>query len=133
MKRGHVQMTREQLLRVGHLLNMRYRPSEIAEEIGCNTDTVYRSFIRAGCPHERDKRGFIWIIGTEFRDWARVTFSKQGAKMQAGQAYCVRCRQPVTIVEPIEKPVNRYLARVTGKCSRCGATVNRAKGRHDKP
>ena len=72
MKRGHVQMTREQLARVGHLLNMYYKPSEIAEEIGCHTDTVYRSFLPAGCPHERDERGHIWIIGTAFRDWARV-------------------------------------------------------------
>jgi hypothetical protein len=133
MRRGHSEMTREQLIRVGHLLYMRYKPSELAEEIGCNTDSIYRSYIPAGCPHERDDRGFIWIVGTEFRDWARVTFGKQGAKMQAGQAYCFKCRQSVTIVEPVGKPVNRYLALDTGKCSKCGGTVNRAKGRHDKP
>ncbi len=129
MKRGKVQMTREQLIRVGHLLNMRYKPSEIAEEIGCNVDTVYRSFIPAGCPHERDKRGHIWIIGTAFRDWARDTFKRKGAKMPEGFAYCLRCRQPVRMVATVEKPVNRYLTLIAGTCETCGAKVNRAKRR----
>ena len=129
MKRGHVQMTREQFARVGHLLNMYYKPSEIAEEIGCHTDTVYRSFIPAGCPHERDERGHIWIIGTAFRDWARSTFAHKGAKMPEGFAYCLRCRQPVRMVSPIDKPVSHYLTLVMGTCETCGAKVNRAKRR----
>ena len=99
MKSGKAQMTREQLLRVGHLLHMRYKASEIAEEIGCHADTIYRSYIPAGCPHERDERGHVWIVGTAFRDWARSTFGKQGAKMQTKQAYCLRCRKPVSIVD----------------------------------
>jgi hypothetical protein len=127
MRRGHSEMTREQLLRVGHLLHMHYKPSELAEEVGCNADTIYRSYIPAGCPHERDEQGHVWIVGTAFRDWARSTFGKHGAKMQAKQAYCLRCRKPVTIVEPTDKPINRYLALISGKCPECGGIVNRAK------
>ncbi len=127
MKNDHAQMTREQLARTGHLLHMRYTPSEIAKEIGCHNDTVYRSYIPAGCPHERDKRGHLWIVGTAFRDWARSTFIHKKSKMADGQAYCLKCRRAVSIVSPIEKPVNRYIVMVKGLCEVCGGKVNRAK------
>jgi hypothetical protein len=129
MKSGHSEMTREQLVRTGHLLYMRYTPSELAKEIGCNVDTIYRSYVPAGCPHERDERGHLWIVGTAFRDWAYATFSRKGAKMPEGFAYCLRCRRPAEIVSPSEKPINRYLSRVKGKCANCGASVNRTKKR----
>lgn len=122
-------MTREQLIRTGHLLNMRYTPSELAKEIGCNTDTFYRSYIPAGCPHERDGRGHLWIVGTAFRDWARETFKRKGAKMPDGFAYCLRCRQPVRMMSTAEKPVNRNLTLIAGICATCGAKVYRAKRR----
>ena len=127
MRRTHFQMSREQLIRTGHLLHMRYKPSELAKEIGCSVDTIYRSYIHAGCPHERDSRGHLWIVGTEFRDWARATFLRESTKMADGQAYCLKCRRPVTIVSPRERSVNRYLAMITGKCSLCGTVVNRAR------
>ena len=63
-------ISRPQVIRLGRLLNMYYKPSEIAEEIGISPDTVYRTYIPAGCPHEVDESGRIWIIGTTFRDWA---------------------------------------------------------------
>lgn len=136
MKRGHVQMTREQVARTEHLVNTIYRPSEIAEEIGCDTDTVYRSFIPAGCPHTKDKQRHIWIVGDEFKAWVRSTFKpKDSAKMPEGFAYCLRCRQPVRMVSPVEKQVARNRALLMGKCETCGAKVNRAKkrGEHGKP
>ncbi len=129
MKSGHSEMTREQLVRTGHLLYMRYTPSELAQEIGCNTDTIYRSYVPAGCPHERDERGHLWIVGTAFREWAYATFSRKGAKMAEGQAYCLKCRQVVDILSPTECPTNRYLVMVKGKCAVCGTQVNRAKKR----
>jgi len=38
------------IIKLGRLLNMLYKPSEIAEEIGVAQDTVYRSYLPAGAP-----------------------------------------------------------------------------------
>jgi hypothetical protein len=50
-------MTQRQMAHLPRLLWMYYSPSDLADEIGCNVDTVYKSYIPAGCPHKRDERG----------------------------------------------------------------------------
>ena len=47
---------------------MRYYPSKVAEELGCEVRPLYRSTIPAGCPCERDERGNLWVVGDQFRD-----------------------------------------------------------------
>jgi len=124
-----IHMSRNQVIRLARLLHMRYCPSELASEIGCHVDTVYRSFIPAECPHERDDHGRIWIIGTEFAEWARTTKTK-GPRLADGEAYCLKCNQAVKMMGPITvKPTNRNLELVTGTCPACGTTVNRARAR----
>jgi hypothetical protein len=125
-----IRLRREQIIRLGHLLEMCYRPSELAAEIGCHTDTVYHSFIPAGCPHERDEHGHIWIVGTQFADWARHMQMQRRTPLADGEAYCLRCRAAVQMIGPLTvTPTNRYLELVTGTCAVCGATVNRARAR----
>ena len=69
--RGRVpRFKRAQLIRLDRLLHMRYTPAELAREIGVSVDTVYRSYIPAGCPQEPRGGGRYWIVGSEFRDWA---------------------------------------------------------------
>lgn len=78
-------MTGVQMSHLGVLLWMEYKPSEIAEEIKCNTDTVYKSYIPAGCPHRRDEEGNIWIVGTEFAVWrARCSSAPMRARRTWG-------------------------------------------------
>jgi hypothetical protein len=125
-----MRLRRNHVIRLGRLLNMRYRPAELASEIGCHPDTVYRSYIPAGCPHERDGRGHIWIVGTEFAAWARSLASRGRVKLAAGEAYCLRCNRAVEMTgETTVRPTNRYLELVTGRCPECGCTVNRARAR----
>ncbi len=125
-----LRMRREQIIRLGRLLNMYYRPSELASEIGCHVDTIYRSYLPAGCPHKRDEHGHIWIIGTEFAEWARIAIKHDRIPLGKGEAYCLKCRKPVSIVGDIKiTPTNRYLELVSGKCPECGKTVNRAQAR----
>ena len=64
-----IRFTRSQVQRVRRLLHMKYKPSEIAEEIGCGVEFIRRTCVRAGCPHERQKNGRYWIVGDQFRDW----------------------------------------------------------------
>lgn len=54
------------------LLWMEYRVSEMAEVLRVNPQTIYRSWIPEGCPHRKDEGGAIWIVGTEFREWAEA-------------------------------------------------------------
>lgn len=126
-------MRREIIIRLGRLLNMRYKPSELADEIGVSVDTVYRTYLKAGCPFERDKNNQIWIIGVDFREWAHeVTIQGKhtpGRALSEGEAWCLRCNQAVLMTGAKIKAVNRYLELLQGTCARCGARVNRARAK----
>jgi hypothetical protein len=125
-------MTRVQISRLPRLLHMRYSPSEIASEIGCTTEQIYKSYLPAQCPHERDATGHIWIVGDRFREWALRTFKHQVShEMAEDEAFCLRCRKPVKIIQPVIRPTNRYLELIQGKCAECGAKVNRGRKKSD--
>jgi hypothetical protein len=122
-------MKREQLIKLKRLLCMQYRPAEIAEEIGVTVDTIYRSYIPAGAPHKKDNRGNIWIVGTEFTEWAKEYHDHKYSKkfsLKDGQAWCMSCNQAVNILDPKIKRVNRYISMIQGTCENCGKKVNRA-------
>ena len=122
------------IVKLGRLLDMLYRPSEIAEEIGVAQDTVYRSYLPAGAPHTRDAQGDVWIHGPAFAAWARETISKkrsQRAGLPAGHAWCMRCNQAVPLITPRVRTVNRYLELLQAPCPACGTTVNRARARRN--
>lgn len=122
-------MNQRQKARLGRLLNMYYSPSELANEIGCSTDTIYKSFIPAGCPHKRDGKR-IWIVGSKFREWIlEATRRAPKQPMPEGFAYCLRCKKPTQMVDVKLNPTNVYVEFITGHCAECGARVNRAKAR----
>lgn len=118
-----------QVVKLARLLDMLYKPAEIAEEIDVTPDTVYRSYLPAGCPHQRDRKNNIWIPGLAFADWARATLANRKAKRQPlpeGQAWCLRCNKAVPLVNPKAKRANRYIQLLQAKCPHCGTTINRA-------
>lgn len=124
------------IVKLGRLLNMLYKPSEIAEEIGVTTDTICRSYLPAGLPHTRDDKGHVWIHGPAFIAWAKETVSKKKTK-RAGlpddHAWCLKCNKPARLVDPIIKPVNRYLELLQARCPSCARTINRARARTPSP
>lgn len=128
-------LSRAQIIRLDRLLDMMYRPSEIAELIGVNIDTVRRSYLSAGCPHKRDAYQKIWINGVAFKEWANEIIAERKRKktypMKENEAWCMKCNQRVPIIEPKIKRVNYYIDLLQGKCPQCGTTVNRAR-RHEK-
>lgn len=118
---------RKHMIRLVRLMDMMYRPGEIAEEIGMTTDTIYRNYLPGGCPFERDKTGNIWIHGTSFAAWVKsVTVKKEINSLADGQAWCLRCRKAVALTRPRERFRGRYVAIYQGKCEVCGARINRA-------
>jgi hypothetical protein len=122
----------QHIVKLGRLLDMLYKPSELAEEIGVIADTIYRSYLPAGLPHTRDAQGNIWIHGPAFIAWARETISKKKSKragLPADHAWCMKCNQAVPLINPKTKAVNRYLEMLQAPCPTCGKTVNRARAR----
>jgi hypothetical protein len=125
-------LKRTQIIRLGRLLDMLYRPAELAEEIGLNVDTIYRSYMPAGLPYQRDGRGNIWIHGPDLVAWAKQTVAKKKAKragLPEGQAWCLKCKHPVPLLDPIPRIVNRYLELLQAPFPTCGTLVNRARAR----
>lgn len=126
--------TAQQLNRARHLLDMLYRPSELAEELGVSVDMIWRSCLPEGCPHERDETGHIWINGVAFYRWAQARGGRKRIKMAEGQAFCFRCRQPVAMVDAEAVLVTTpHLEVVTGRCPACGAKISRGRARRDQP
>ncbi len=56
--------------------DMLYSPTELAELIGINCRQFYFVYIPAGCPHEKDERGYYWINGIAFREWYNEVFKE---------------------------------------------------------
>ena len=122
---------RSQIIRLDRLLHMRYTPTEIATEIEVSVDTIYRSYVPAGCPVERHTSGHFWIIGSEFREWvltiraAETPTKKRWECSEPGVGWCFRCSRCVKIMNAKIKRVNHYLELMKGECEYCGCKVNR--------
>lgn len=111
-----------QKTRLQSLLNMMYRPSEIAEEIGFEVRQVYRVYIPLGLPHERDDHNHIWINGVVFRDWVKETY--QETTLEENQAFCLTCRKAVEIQNP-EKNQKKGLEYIICDCPQCGRKLSK--------
>jgi endogenous inhibitor of DNA gyrase (YacG/DUF329 family) len=128
MRNPHLRHT--QVIRLGRLLDMLYKPTELAEELHLNPDTIYRSYIPAGLPVVHDETGQLWIHGPTFAAWARQTVSLRKSKrvgLADGQAWCLRCGKPVPLIDPSVRLVRPHVELMQSACPDCGATVNRVR------
>jgi len=107
-----------QKARLDSLLDMMYRPSELAEEIGFEVRQVYRVYVPAGCPHTRDTSKHLWINGKAFREWAKQVYRKR--KLGADEAFCLTCKRAVKVTDPAhhERGKLKYLTCVCPHCER---------------
>lgn len=129
MTKPHSQrFMRAQLIRLGRLMDMLYKPAEVAEAIGVTADTVYRNYLALGCPFEQDKAGNVWIHGLSFAAWVRDVNAKKRNRgsLEPGQGWCCRCNAVVMMQRPRLKHSGRYTKIYQSKCATCGAKVNRA-------
>ncbi len=121
-----------QIVKLARLLDMLYKPAEIAEEIGVTPETIYRSYLPAGLPYTRDEQGNIWIHGPAFVGWAHEMIARrknERVPLADDQAWCLKCRGPVPLINPKVKKSNRYLELLQSRCPYCSSTVNRARAR----
>jgi len=106
------------------LLPMLYRPTELAEDLHVPARTI-REWTGKGMPHQRDRRGHIWINGTEFFQWVETMRQPvHTGGLGPNEAYCVRCNRPVQLVDPVLHTAG-VSPLLQGSCPHCGATVNR--------
>ena len=118
-------ITHAQRVKLGGLLPMEYRPTELAREIGCHRSTIYDSYLPAGCPHRRDRNGHVWIVGTDFAAWGRATIQRSHIELAPGQAFCLRCKRPVLMQGPLTETEAKGALLIHGKCPQCFGDVAR--------
>ena len=87
-RRIGVKIPRTLIIRLPRLLRMKYTIPEIARELNCTPKKI-RTFLGHGCPHERDDKGKVWIIGTAFAAWAEATLTGNRRPLQDGEAWCL--------------------------------------------
>lgn len=79
------------------LLDMEYKPSEIAEELATYSQHILK-LVAAGAPARKDTKGRYWIHGASFARWLADAAPKTDRDLKArpsmadNEAYCLRCR-----------------------------------------
>ncbi|MFZ2098658.1 MAG: hypothetical protein WAV05_18655 [Anaerolineales bacterium] len=118
------------IVRAPGLLPMLYKVGELANELGI-PDRTLRDWLNTGVPHQRDRRGHLWVNGLEFAQWVeKQRIKKAPEKLADDEAYCLHCRQPVMLIDPEIVPIKGKLINIKGYCPKCGNVINRG-GRRD--
>lgn len=111
-----------QRTRLKNLLDMMYKPSELAAEVGFNKRQLYRVYIPLGCPHQRDQVGHIWINGWEFCAWYESLYAR--TTLADDEAFCLTCRQPVKMVNG-QAHTTDNLTYILSNCPTCDRRLSR--------
>lgn len=113
--------------RLERLLNMLYKPGEIAAELGITDETLLRSYVPAGAPVTLDSQGRMWFNGKAFAAWARqyVMAKKVKQPMSETEGYCFRCHKVMTMERIHKKPSRPGVVMLTGICTACRGKINR--------
>lgn len=107
------------------LLPMLYTVRELADELSMPERTL-RDWLKRGAPHMLDARRRTWVNGEDFAGWVIAQRrQKRHYKLADGEAYCLRCNQPVKLHNPEILPVKARLVRIRGNCPICNAVINR--------
>lgn len=117
------------IIRLGRILDMLYKPAELAEEMDISVETIYETYIPAGMPCTRDERRHYWISGLQFVAWVKeiVTQRKKrhGSGLEAHQAYCLKCNAAVEMIQPTARKISPLLQLNTAQCPSCGRPINK--------
>lgn len=107
------------------LLPMYYKVSELAAAVNIPERTL-RDWLAVGAPHFRDQHGSLWVHGRDFASWvAGLRKPAKGRKLADGEAFCMRCNQPVVMIEVSTHAMQGKLIMIRGKCPNCGCRINR--------
>lgn len=94
-------LSRALMRRSIRLLDMEYKPSEIAEELDASKEQI-RKLIHAGAPARMDAKGNYWIHGERFAEWLKNAAPKNDKAKKVfedNEAYCFACKAVTTFTE----------------------------------
>jgi len=110
------------------LLDMEYKPAEIAEELSTNPQHILR-LVAVGAPARKDAKGRYWIHGVSFARWMTEATPKNDRDLKArptmaeNECYCVTCHAITTYTAHRKKGHVIY-----GKCPK-GHNITRFMSR----
>ena len=106
-------VTRALMHRSMRILDMEYKPSEIAEELGASKAQILR-LISADAPARKDTNGRYWISGIPFVAWLKDAAPKKPTDKHIfadDECYCFNCRRMVHF-----RAYRKYHRTVFGTC-----------------
>ena len=106
-------LSRGLMRRSMRLMDMEYKPSEIAEELGATKVQIMR-LITAGAPARKDSNGHFWVHGEKLAEWlekAAPKKPKDKTTFADNECYCLPCKRIVIFAE-----TNRRRGVIFGTC-----------------
>jgi hypothetical protein len=102
-----------------------YTVEEVASLFGIHKNTV-REWIKKGLPLCDEKRPAL-ILGRILAEFLQTQRSKNKRTCQAGEMYCLRCREPRTSVPGLleYQPITDKVGNLMAFCSHCEALMNK--------
>lgn len=116
------------VLRAARLLDMMYKPSEIAQELKINKRSIYDILIPLGLPHERDEHGHIWLHGITVREWLQKATRGPKHKLSVDEMFCLRCFTSRSFKEA-RLVRDGKMVRAQATCPVCRSTMNKGVGK----
>ena len=136
------------VMRAARLLDMMYKPSEIAEELKIKKRAIYEVLIPLGLPHERDENGRIWLHGPTVRAWLETATRGPRYPLEDDEFFCLKCFAPRRVSPQSAPPIgvggdigashlggDTHLVRegkfvlARAKCPECGSLMFRGVGK----
>jgi hypothetical protein len=119
------------IVKANGLLPMKYKPVELAEELGIPKRTLV-DWLKRGIPHLHDEQNHIWINGDEFLAWVRQNQSHKAVhrKLKENEGYCFRCKKVVIMESQEVTIVKGNLIHIGGSCPECKGRVSRGGRRN---
>ena len=113
-------LSREAKLRARGLLDMLYKPSELADELQIDQRVIYRKLIPEGTyAYKRTTTGTSGFTDLKVAALVRSLDRKPGSTLAADEAYCLRCRKAVKLVNP-KRNTKHALTILQSQCPECG-------------
>ncbi len=125
------QLKHAQIKKALRLLNMLYKPAELAEELQTTADTIVRTWIPAGLPVQTDARGHRWINGKECAEWVTAQRTRKPQRkyaMKDNEALCMGCKKVMPLTNPEIKQINRHAEMLKAPCPKCKRIIYRIRG-----
>lgn len=107
------------------LLDMVYKPSELAEILNLSAKTIYK-YVEQGLPVRKDRYGHIWINGKALAGWGKSMLSTGRKVRLVGKDdfYCLGCKAAVH-QEVYTARRSRRVMLLKGVCPVCGTTITK--------